>query len=297
MMRTDPREIPVYSGNGFAGIGVPGNFFVDCFEKANIWQLSPHRRSFYQVIFFREGTGKQSVDFKPFLSDGPALVLLSPNQVHQMDISTDARGHILMLPESFFSAGQWPDSSFTLKEVFDNIECFPFLEVDPPAAAILDNTIRQIQRAQAQEGSMQPMILLSYVKIFLLQVYQIREQHTRFMSCNTDPGYRSFRRFKTLIEQQYQHLHQPNEYAKQLHITPKYLNLLCRKYSGVPAGDLIRQRVLLEAKRYLHHGILPVKELAYRLGFEDPDYFNRFFKKETGFPPGAFRKKRNTLPV
>ena len=277
--------IPVYSGKER-----PGDFYVDCFEKANIWQLSPHRRTFYQIIFFREGTGRQQVDFRHYLSQGPALVLLSPNQVHQMDISTDARGHMLMLPESFFAWENPPGNAFSLKSVFDNIDSFPFLEVDDESALLLDATIRQLQRAMQSEGSMKKMIVMSYVKIFLLQVYQIRQKRTRESGVEADAGIRQFRQFKLLIEADYRLEHQPNRYAGKMNISLKHLNTVCRRFCNASAGDLIRQRILLEAKRYLFHDTLPVKELAYLLGFEDPDYFNRYFKKETGVSPGAYRK-------
>ncbi|NML23488.1 helix-turn-helix domain-containing protein [Pseudoflavitalea sp. G-6-1-2] len=281
--------IPVYSGKG-----IPGDFYVDCFEKANIWQLSPHRRTFYQVIFFREGTGKQQVDFKLYLSEGPALVLLSPNQVHQMDISTNARGHMLMLPESFFEWENPHSNSFSLKSVFDNIDCFPFLEVDKESAMLLDSTIRQMQRAMQFSGSMQKMILMSYVKIFLLHIYQLRQQKTREDNPDKDFGQRQFRQFKMLIESDFRNTHQPNVYAAKMHVSLKHLNTISRKYGHASAGDLIKQRIMLEAKRYLFHDTLPVKELAYLLGFDDPDYFNRYFKKVTGVSPGSYRKR---LPV
>lgn len=284
--------IPVYSGEQDARDVTPGNFYVDCFVKANIWQLSPHRRTYYQVIFFREGTGKQQVDFNTYVSNGPALVLLSPNQVHQMDISTDARGHIFVLPAHFFDleSSVRDANSFNLPDVFDNIELHPFLETGPEDAALLDNTIRQIQAALNAEGSMKKMILQAYVRIFLLQVYQIREKHIRSGKSTSGSGYARFRQFKSLVEKNYRSIHHPNDYAQMMHVSLKHLNMMCRKHGNASPGALIRKRIMLEAKRCLYHGNVQVKELAYLLGYDDPDYFNRYFRKETGVSPGAYRK-------
>jgi AraC-like DNA-binding protein len=62
-----------------------------------------------------------------------------------------------------------------------------------------------------------------------------------------------------------------------------------QKKSGKSAGELIRQRVLLEAKRLLAHTKLSVSEISFKLGFEDNSYFGRFFKKYNGLTPERFR--------
>ncbi len=59
---------------------------------------------------------------------------------------------------------------------------------------------------------------------------------------------------------------------------------------GKTAGELIRDRVLLEAKRLLTNGDMSITELAYDLNFQDNSYFNRFFKKYADVTPEEFRK-------
>jgi AraC-like DNA-binding protein len=99
-----------------------------------------------------------------------------------------------------------------------------------------------------------------------------------------------FRNFQKLINQQYRTLRLPKEYAELLYITPNHLNALCREMVGKTAGDLIRDRVLLEAKRLLTNADMSITEIAYDLNFEDNSYFNRFFKKQVGKTPDNFRK-------
>jgi AraC-like DNA-binding protein len=98
--------------------------------------------------------------------------------------------------------------------------------------------------------------------------------------------------FQELIEQNFLKLKLPKEYAEILNLTPNYLNSLCKKVSGKSAGELIRQRVLLEAKRLLAHTSLTVSEIAFQLGFEDNSYFGRFFTKYTGSTPASFRESQ-----
>ena len=96
--------------------------------------------------------------------------------------------------------------------------------------------------------------------------------------------------FQQLIDNNYKTLKLPKEYAELLYVTPNHLNALCQDLLGKTAGDLIRDRVLLEAKRLLTNADMNVTQIAYELNFQDNSYFNRFFKKEVGMTPEEFRK-------
>src|SRR5690606_2588998 len=97
--------------------------------------------------------------------------------------------------------------------------------------------------------------------------------------------------FQRLIEMHFLELHLPSEYANLLAITPNHLNALCKEHLGMKAGELIRNRILLEAKRLLVNLELSVSQVGYALNFSDSSYFTRFFKKKTGQTPEEFRKE------
>ena len=96
--------------------------------------------------------------------------------------------------------------------------------------------------------------------------------------------------FRRLIDEHYKTLRLPGEYARLLHITPNHLNALCQEFLGRPAGAVIRDRVLLEAKRLLTNADMTAAEIAYELNFQDNSYFSRFFKKYEGVTPEGFRR-------
>jgi AraC-like DNA-binding protein len=83
-----------------------------------------------------------------------------------------------------------------------------------------------------------------------------------------------------------QHL---ESFAAQLGVTSGYLTETVKEITGVPAGALLRQRLVLEIKRLLAHTDLTSAQVAEKLGFKDAAYFNRFFKRETGQTPRLFR--------
>jgi AraC family transcriptional regulator, transcriptional activator of pobA len=82
-----------------------------------------------------------------------------------------------------------------------------------------------------------------------------------------------------------------NFMASQLNLSPKYLSDLLKTETGKTALELIHLRVISEAKNLLVAGDRSITEIAYRLGFENPPYFSRLFKKETGMSPKEFMNR------
>ena len=98
------------------------------------------------------------------------------------------------------------------------------------------------------------------------------------------------RNFQKLIAENYTRLKLPKKYAEMLYITPNHLNAVCKDILEMSAGDMIRNRLVLEAKRLLTNQQLNINEIAFALNFNDNSYFTKFFKKTEGITPEAFRK-------
>jgi AraC family transcriptional regulator, transcriptional activator of pobA len=81
----------------------------------------------------------------------------------------------------------------------------------------------------------------------------------------------------------------PREYAELLHITPNHLNAICNEILGKPAGEVIRDRIVLEAKRLMINQELSIAQIGYKLNFSDNSYFSKFFKKYAGMTAEDFR--------
>ena len=98
-----------------------------------------------------------------------------------------------------------------------------------------------------------------------------------------------FTRFLLLVEQQFL-AHWPLErYASHLGLSTQRLNRLARAESGRSALALVHARLTREACRRLVYTAAPAASLAAELGFEDPAYFSRFFKRHTGLSPQRYR--------
>lgn len=98
-------------------------------------------------------------------------------------------------------------------------------------------------------------------------------------------------KFRTLIEQHYQQHLAVKDYAEQLHISISKLNRLCQTLLNDSPKAIIHQRLIIEAKRCLIYTKQSVEDISELLGFSDPAYFSRFFKKMVGVTTGVFRKQ------
>jgi AraC-like DNA-binding protein len=97
------------------------------------------------------------------------------------------------------------------------------------------------------------------------------------------------RRFRLEIERSFRTSTSVRDYARALGVTTSHLNESLRLETGLTAGDLIRRRLLLEAKRLLLHSELNMAQIGYELGFEDPSYFSRFIRRELETSPAELR--------
>lgn len=81
-----------------------------------------------------------------------------------------------------------------------------------------------------------------------------------------------------------------NTVAEQLHLTPRYLSDLLRNLIGLNTQQFIHEKVIHKAKEYLAKDELTVAQVAYHLGFEHPQSFNKLFKSKTSFSPLDYKK-------
>jgi len=101
-------------------------------------------------------------------------------------------------------------------------------------------------------------------------------------------GCHHVRAFAALISREFRTHHNVGYYAKQLGLTPNYLNALCQRHCQQTASAILHAQIT-EAKRQLCHSRVPVAVVAQTLGFADASYFARYFKKHVLLTPLAFR--------
>jgi AraC family transcriptional activator of pobA len=126
------------------------------------------------------------------------------------------------------------------------------------------------------------------LRILFIRAERIYEQS----QSNIEPGRSSalMREFRLALEENFRTTQSVGAYAKLLKVSSDRLGKSVQERSGRSAGEIIRQRLLLEAERLLAHTEMAVSEIAYALNFQDPAYFSRFFRRLAGQSPGEFRE-------
>jgi AraC-like DNA-binding protein len=178
----------------------------------------------------------------------------------------------------------------------DYLEQFPFFSGTAADAVIdlpinLQPSILNLFENLVGESKSSQRLGLDMVRALLLQLFirvgrLILEDPSREL---TAYNYSLLRNYQKLVEKNFISLRLPKEYAQLLFISPNHLNALCNEVLGISAGEVIRNRIMLEAKRLLINLKLTISEIAYQLNFMDNSYFTKFFKKHTGLTPEKFR--------
>jgi len=250
-----------------------------------------HRHSYYEIFLFAKGGGMHEIDFGAHHISDSSIHFVSPGQVHKVRREPDSYGSILLFSKDFYHFGAKADLS-----LFE----YPFLNTHAQGMPVVNLDERQFEELQAlsramgeEKTSNDPLakeVIRTYLHIFLLKCKQFAEQSAN-RSLSESQQY--FHKLKQLLEEHYRHQHLPSFYADELEISSKKLNEICKTHTGNTVNNLIKDRLLLEAKRLLLHSDYSVKEISYFLGFDDPAYFNRFFRKNMDIAAGAFRKEGN----
>lgn len=97
--------------------------------------------------------------------------------------------------------------------------------------------------------------------------------------------------FLKLVAEHHSKVRVVTYYADKLYLSPKYLSKLIKKVSGRSAAEWIDGFVVLDAKNLLKYSDLSIKEIAFKMNFSSVPAFYKFFSKETGMTPAAYREK------
>lgn len=246
----------------------------------------PHRHNYYEILFFTKGGGDHIIDFKCFPIKDHSVHFISPGQVHQLKRAESSFGNILI-----FSRDQFMLSSGAKESLFNfpflNNNSFPVIHL----AGAEEEDLRKVLQQMAEEyhhENYSLSILYAYLQIILLKCVRVFQRQYTGGELNT---HSQFHDFRLLVEREFRTHKLPVYYAEKMHITERKLNEICKNATGHNVSDYIRERITLEAKRLLFNSDSRINEIADFLGFDDPSYFNRFFKSNTGMTAGEFRKK------
>lgn len=287
-------KIPVFSICNLVGenhkdialLAKPLSVFLE--ENPNI--VFPHKHDFYQLLFLTEGSGKHIIDFETYPVGRGYFYFLTPGMMHTWDFDKNTEGYLVNFQGSFFQKAFKNESYLSQFPFFHSINNEPFMFIPPHLYAIIEETLLTIlEEYKNQAAQYEELIRGQLVSLFVhLTRYYVPQTVSAIVPYN---NIQIVREFEMWVDKFYLEKRFPRDYALLLGITSNYLNEICVETVGKSAGQIIRERILLEAKRLLTYGKASIAEIAYQLNFEDNAYFSRFFKKYTAKTPDLFRQQ------
>jgi AraC-like DNA-binding protein len=246
----------------------------------------PHSLGFFDIILVTRGTGWFWLDSHRHALRPGTVFFTTPGQVRRWD--TAQLDGVCLFFEDLFIKEFLQDDAF--------LHRLPYFHADPARAALrLPPTAAR--RVRARLAAMQRELAHNArdsVDLLRAQLHETlivlaRQYAAAHRVASQRPTHRVVSRFMELVERDAARRHRIADYAAELAVTPGHLSVLCTQYAGQRAKRLLHNTLVSRARRMLLYTDESTARVGASLGFEDPSYFSRFFRRETGQTPKAFR--------
>ncbi len=254
----------------------------DSFEK-KARDLGAHRDDHYIFLLLSAGSGELMVDWKTIQMEAGQLFYVFPGQLHYHIRPRQVEGWFVAVDQSLMPNG--------CRNIFEGR-----LEMQTPrllSPAVMKECSQLLSLAESRyaarsEGRLYAPVIHSLVQSFLWLAADIYDDAGPVNKVLSRPA-ELCRQFRVLLSANIRTIKSPSGYAARLNVSAAYLNEAIKAETGLACSHWIKQEILMEAKRLLYHSELTVKEIATELGYEDPAYFSRFFRRGAGTTAQTFR--------
>ncbi len=273
------------------------NFTVHKLEVAHPEPVdSPiFRANYYSFVLIAEGYSSYTIDGIQFKTRPKTLYFTNPGHLKSFSLKKKTKGFLITVTESYLK-----------KHIHTDIfEEFSFLltESVPPCfldTAQFDELAALAEQLLAEHQKTSPLtdkILSSYFMVFLLKVKTLLLLDDEFKTAFSRESeiVNRFQKdleanFRSLAAGSASRLLQVQEFAEKQQLHPNYFSTVISSKTAMTAHGLIQRKLLAEAEALLLGSSMSVKQIAYRLGYNDATNFSKFFKKHRSLSPALYRK-------
>jgi AraC family transcriptional regulator, transcriptional activator of pobA len=226
------------------------------------------------------------IDFRSCPLSGKSLVAIGQGRVHAWQPNKMTGLYISFTQEFFDGAAPPPSALFDYPFLFGG-ELSSVIHLQPKQGKQAQDLFRDIHCEFRNHKNLAVEMIRHQLRLLMVHL-------SRLYAATSPAPFAAVglvRRFQQVVERSFRASTSVRDYARVLGVTTSHLNESLRLETGLTARDLIRERLLLEAKRLLLHSELTMAEIGYELGFEDPSYFSRVVRRELKTSPVEFRRR------
>ncbi|HAA15175.1 MAG TPA: AraC family transcriptional regulator [Cytophagales bacterium] len=275
------REPGLIFNNGFAELRLCGDIHNFFNEQA------PVKSDYYSIVWITQGMVDLVVDDVPLGLDEGQMAFITPSKYIQLG---DVHGEAVTI--------QFNREFYCIRDNDHEVSCEGVLYFGAPGLPLIQleekpsNSFASLHFILEEEfevvDTVQEEMLRTILKKWLIISTRLIKQQNKYLAQDESKS-ELLRQFRILLEKHFHQQHAVSFYADVLHRSPKTLANQFKLLGQEPPKQMIQQRVMAEAKRYLMYSELSVKEISYRLGFDAANTFTHYFNKISGISPTQFR--------
>lgn len=246
-----------------------------------------HRVHFYVLLVITAGKGKHTIDFKDHAYGPRSVVTIRKDQIHCFHRS-DAKGFILLFTEEYLLSYLEQSEAQKIVQLFNELLCSQLTHLNPQDTSDILGLTGQIQKEFIRDHDDQTAsIIRNFLQVLVSKLYRLKSDQVEIASTHKYTS--QFLTFQRLVEQNCTRSKSVQDYAQKMNVTTRTLNNITHHIARKSAKAFIDEILIMQIKRMLINSKLSVKEVAYASGFDEPTNLFKFFKKNTGQTPEAFR--------
>lgn len=287
-------SVPVFSLYGEADAVSPDFVHIEDIRSRSErygWAIDGHRHhGLSQLLLLTRGSVQLQLEDAAQAVAGPFALLIPSGVVHGFRFTPGALGHVLTVEESALLAqshGDVPFSAAPTEPVLVDLTAHP--QQLARIAALFEQIEQECRDGGPASAAVLQWLTSAVLVLVLRQHASLLHEQSHGLGVAAD-----YHRFRTMVEHRLTEHWPVARYAEALSLSESRLNRVCRMAAGKPALEIIHDRLTREARRRLVHVAGTISFIAYELGFEDPAYFWRFFRRHTGLTPRQFRGQQRS---
>lgn len=250
--------------------------------------IPPFRQSDFLILFVKAGAGERSIGHYTFTIRDNSLAVIPTRVIHASRYTSQPYGYFISFNPDFFLQQAFSYKLLNSKKVL-NPSLQPFMVLSEEQANEITNIFEKIiEECSSGFEEKKQMVALKLLELLILcdRFFMEKAEYDHTVDYSG-----ILQAFNDLIERNFSKHRDVQFYADALHTHPNNLNHIVKKATGLTAKQTVINRLIIEAKYLLISTSLSVKEIAYELGFEDPNYFISFFKKDQHATPANYRNQ------